>query len=463
MINIQPKIPKIEFTESRMKKNILIIEDDKVFNHLLEEHLSKKGYLISTSLSWAEALLFLKGNEPDLILLDVKLPDANGLDKLPEVVPQIPSIILTAYGSVQNAVTAMQRGAADYLIKPINIQELEIVVERVLENASIRSQLQVCKKIVDKKNSVGIIGNSKAINDTKSLIRAVAKSEINVLIQGESGAGKELVASAIHKESPRSNKNFVAVDCCTLTEDLFESELFGHEKGAFTGAITQKKGLIEGARHGTLFLDEIGEISPSVQAKLLRVIETGIFRRVGGTQDLRANVRILAATNRNLAEMSETKEFRADLFYRLSAFIIETPPLRNRLDDIPLLVEHFLSNHNFSRRIDVSIGKNALDNLMHYHWPGNVRELKNVVERAIILMGESNRLKKEHLIFNAAPQKKEDGISLLFDNEPTLEDIEKEYLKLMLTKYSDHRGKTAKALGVSERTLYRLVNKYDIN
>jgi len=462
MTNTQHETINPVHTDIKMKKSILIIEDDKVFNQILVDHLSKKGYLINTGHSWQEAEQFLKNNEPDLILLDVQLPDANGLDKLPELTPQIPTLVLTAYGSVQNAVTAMQRGAAEYLMKPINIQELEIVVERVLENASIKDQLQLCKNIAEKKTKGGIVGKSDCIEYTKKHIKAVAQSDINVLIQGESGAGKELVAQAIHKESPRANNNFVAVDCCTLTEDLFESELFGHEKGAFTGSVGQKKGLIEGAREGTLFLDEIGEISPSIQAKLLRVLETGIFRRVGGTKDLRANTRILAATNRNLAEMSEKKQFRADLFYRLSAFIIETPPLRERLDDIPLLVEYFLNNHSFSRRINVNIKENALNDLMHYHWPGNVRELKNILERAIILMGDTNKLTKEHLIFNFPSIKKESGISLQFKKEPTLEDIEKKYLKMMLKQYSDHRSKTAKALGISERTLYRLVNKYDI-
>jgi len=445
-----------------MKQTILVIEDDKVFSHILVDHLSKKGYLLNSCQSWQEAELYLNNNEPDLILLDVQLPDANGLDKLPTLVPLIPTLVLTAYGSVQNAVTAMQRGAADYLMKPINIQELEIVIERVLENASIRNQLQLCKNIAEKQIEAGIVGKSSAIEYTKKHITAVAQSDINVLIQGESGAGKELVAQAIHKESPRANKNFVAVDCCTLSEDLFESELFGHEKGAFTGAIGQKKGLIEGARQGTLFLDEIGEISPSIQAKLLRVLETGIFRRVGGTKDLRADVRILAATNRNLAKMSEEKKFRADLFYRLSAFIIETPPLRERLSDIHLLVEHFLSNHSFSRRINVKIGEKALNDLMQYHWPGNVRELKNILERAIILMGDVNEIQEEHLVFNFPAMKKETGTSLQFEEEPTLEVIEKKYLEMMLEKYSDHRGKTAKALGISERTLYRLVKKYDI-
>ena len=462
MKNTQQKFPDSLSNGGKLKRNILVIEDDKVFNHLLVDYLSKNNYQVNTSLSWDEARLFLKNNEPDLILLDVRLPDANGLDILPELVPQIPTLVLTAYGSVQNAVTAMQKGAADYLMKPINIQELEIVIERVLENASIRDQLQLCKNIAEKQNEGGIIGKSKVILYTKKHIKAVAKSDINVLIQGESGVGKELVAQAIHKESPRANKNFVAVDCCTLSEDLFESELFGHEKGAFTGAISQKKGLIEGAREGTLFLDEIGEISASIQAKLLRVLETGIFRRVGGTKDLRANVRILAATNRNLAKMSEEKTFRADLFYRLSAFIIEAPPLRERLEDIPLLVEYFLNNHNFSKRIDVTIDSDALNDLMAYHWPGNVRELKNVLERAIILLGEGNKLTSEELIFNFSSPKEKKGTSLQFENEPTLEDIEKKYLKMMLAKYSNHRGKTANALGISERTLYRLVNKYDI-
>lgn len=466
-----PKVPSASTTKNdtnkqaktrqRVSTSILLIEDDKVFSQLLVDYLSSKNYLINSAKSWREAKVFLNKNEPDLLLLDVQLPDANGLDLLIEIDPQIPTLVLTAFGSVQNAVTAMQRGADDYLMKPINIQELELVVERVLENAAIRRELQLRKKIDDRSHSK-FIGKSDALIHVKKHIKAVAQSDINVLIQGESGAGKELVAQAIHRASPRSKHNCVAVDCCTLTEDLFESELFGHEKGAFTGAITQKKGLIEGAKDGTLFLDEIGEISPSIQAKLLRVIETGIFRRVGGTKDLRSNARFIVATNRNLAEMSEKRTFRADLFYRLSAFIIEAPPLRDRLDDIPLLVEHFLKNHSFSRRIDVSVEHEALNDLMQYHWPGNIRELKNVIERALILMGDKNMLATEHLVFNYPSVKTNFNTTLTFKKEPTLEEIEENYLNKMLIKYSDHRGKTAEVLGISERTLYRLIKKYNL-
>lgn len=450
------KIPNNKSTHS-----ILVVEDDRVFNHLLVDHLSQQGYLVNSTKTWKEAEVYLKTNEPDLVLLDVQLPDASGLDKLSDLTPQIPTIILTAYGSVQNAVTAMHRGASDYLMKPISIQELEIVIGRVLENAAIRRDLQLCKNIADRHTKGHMVGKSATMQQLEFHINAVAKSEVNVLIQGESGSGKELVAQAIHRASPRSKRNFIAVDCCTLTEDLFESELFGHEKGAFTGAIHQKKGLIEGAKEGTLFLDEIGEISPALQAKLLRVIETDMFRRVGGTKDLHANVRILAATNRNLAEMSEEKTFRADLFYRLSTFIIEAPPLRERLDDIPLLVEYFLYNHQFSRRINVTVNSLALNDLARYHWPGNVRELKNVIERAIILMGNQSQLTREHLVFNCPVARTDSGVMLQFKEEPTLEQIEEKYMAMMLAKYAEHRGKTALALGVSERTLYRLIKKYE--
>jgi DNA-binding NtrC family response regulator len=447
--------------DNKNTHSVLVVEDDRVFNHLLVDHLGKQGYLVNSAKTWKEAEVFLTANEPDLVLLDVQLPDASGLDKLPDLTPQIPTIILTAYGSVQNAVTAMHRGAADYLMKPISIQELEIVIGRVLENAAIRRDLQLCKNIADRYNKGHMVGKSDTMQQLQTHIKAVAQSDVNVLIQGESGSGKELIAQAIHQASPRSERNFIAVDCCTLTEDLFESELFGHERGAFTGAIGQKKGLIEGAKEGTLFLDEIGEISSALQAKLLRVIETDMFRRVGGTKDLHANVRILAATNRNLGEMSEEKTFRADLFYRLSTFIIEAPPLRDRLEDIPLLVEHFLYHHQFSRRINVTADKAALNDLARYHWPGNVRELKNVIERAIILMGNQSKLTREHLVFNCPTARTDSGVMLQFKEEPTLEQIEEKYLMMMLAKYAEHRGKTAQALGVSERTLYRLIKKYE--
>ena len=271
------------------------------------------------------------------------------------------------------------------------------------------------------------------------------------------------MARAIHEQSHRAKRNFVAVDCCTLQENLFESELFGHEKGAFTGANQRKKGLIEGASGGTLFLDEIGEIPLPIQAKLLRVLETGIFRRVGGTRDLTADVRIVAATNRNLKKMSENGDFRADLFYRLEAFTIYTPPLQERREDIPYLVEHFIRNHNFSRRVQKTVTKEAIRKLIAYDWPGNVRELKNVVERSIILSRSNKTIREQHLTFSAC-EKQKTGFQLDVPPgaDPTLDDLEASYLKLLLTKHAGHRASVAEVMGISERHVYRLIKKYNL-
>jgi transcriptional regulator with PAS, ATPase and Fis domain len=270
------------------------------------------------------------------------------------------------------------------------------------------------------------------------------------------------VARAIHDHSGRARRNFVPVDCCTLQEKLFESELFGHERGSFTGADRQKRGLIEGAEGGTLFLDEIGEIDASIQAKLLRFLETGIFRRVGGTKDLHANARVVAATNRDLQIISETGDFRSDLYYRLSTFVIDVPPLRERREDIPYLAAHFIQNHNFSRRIDKRISSEAVRRLTAYDWPGNVRELKNVVERAIILSRDSDTIRPEHLAFGASAGRSNLKTTVSFDHDPTLDELQAEYLRLQLGKQSGHRAKVAEVLGISERNIYRMIRRYGL-
>ncbi|MCU7861587.1 MAG: sigma-54 dependent transcriptional regulator, partial [Candidatus Thiodiazotropha sp. (ex Lucinoma kastoroae)] len=307
-----------------MSESILVIEDDTTLNQLIVRQLTKAGYQSSGVLSWSAAQKHLHSNEPSLIVMDARLPDGDSLEQLPSIVDEYPVIILTAYGSVKDAVDAMKKGAADYLLKPISPEELLLTVERAISTAALRNDHQFCKRQLRATTykERTLIGHSSALDAIRRLIEAVAQDDISVLVQGESGTGKELVARAIHEYSPRSSRNFVAVDCCTLQEKLFESELFGHEKGAFTGADRQKKGLIEGAAGGTLFLDEIGETDPSIQSKLLRVLETGIFRRLGGIKDLVADVRIVAATNRNLEEMANTDGFRADLYYRLNGFNI---------------------------------------------------------------------------------------------------------------------------------------------
>jgi DNA-binding NtrC family response regulator len=447
-----------------MKSRILIVEDDAVLNRLMQEQLGEQGYEVMGVGTWRQADAFLAENEPHLLITDVRLPDGDSLERLPDLVKAQPVIVLTAYGSVRNAVEAMKAGAFEYLLKPASPDELSLVVQRALADAALRNDHQFCRRrLRATEGAVSfMIGVSAPLLRIKEVINDVAPSDITVLIQGESGSGKELVARAIHEASGRAKRNFVAVDCCTLQEKLFESELFGHERGAFTGADKQKRGLIEGAEGGTLFLDEIGEIDPTIQAKLLRVLETGVFRRVGGTKDLQANIRVVAATNRDLAALAEEGQFRSDLYYRLSAFVIDTPPLRDRRDDIPYLVTHFIQNHNFSRRINKRISSEAIRHLTAYDWPGNVRELKNVIERAIILSRDGSSIRPEHLAF-AGGGKHNLKMTLSFDNDPTLEELQAEYLKVQLGKHMGHRAKVAEVLDVSERNIYRLIRRYGLN
>jgi DNA-binding NtrC family response regulator len=445
-----------------LKASILVIEDDRVLNRMIVRQLEYMGYKGQGVENLAAARAWLHENEPDMIISDMRLPDGDCIDELQALGESHPVIVLTAYGTVKNAVEAIRAGAADYLTKPVSPEELSLTVERVLDTEALRNDHQFCKsRLAAQTGSHSyMIGQSNALNQVKELIDAVADTDLTVLVLGESGAGKELVARAIHDQSLRVNRNFVAVDCCTLQESLFESELFGHEKGAFTGADRKKKGLIEGAAGGTLFLDEIGEIPPPIQAKLLRVLETGKFRRVGGNRDLDSDVRIVAATNRNLKKMSETGEFRADLYYRLEAFSIYAPPLRERREDIPWLVEHFIRNHNFSMRVKKTVTKEAMRKLIAYDWPGNVRELKNVVERAIILSRRNKMIRSQHLTFGACQQETGLQLDLPGGSAPTLEELEAGYLKMLLEKHAGHRATVAQIMGISERHVYRLINKY---
>ena len=443
-------------------KEILIVEDDKTLNALMARQIKAMGYPVKPALNWVTARDYLSANEPALILLDCRLPDIDGHNVILEVANQYPVIVLTAYGSVQNAVRAMKAGAAEYLTKPVNFDELELIVKRTLETEALRKEHQFYRRQIRALGETRMVGRSKALLQVNALIDAVAPSDVTALIEGESGVGKELVANELHQRSARVDRNFIEIDCCTLHHSLFESELFGHERGAFTGADRRKPGLIEGAEGGTLFLDEIGELDLTLQAKLLRVLESGFFRRLGGTKDLRANVRVVAATNRNLEQMSREGKFRRDLYYRLSSFLIQVPPLRERREDVAELVAHFVQHLDIPQRINKSVSSAAMKQLVAYDWPGNVRELRNIVERAIILSGGDHEIRPEHLAFGASEAHALSGTSLSFSHDPSLEEIEQRYLEKMLEKHSGHRAIVAKVLGVSERNLYRLIRKYGL-
>ena len=444
-------------------KTVLVIEDDPVLNAFLSEHVRDLGLAVQSCTSWREVDDYLRRHEPVLMISDMRLPDGDLLERLPKLVAICPVIVLTAYASIRNAVAAIQAGAAEYLTKPLSPEELTVVIRRELETATLRMDHQYCKKRLQaREGSLSyMIGESAALQEVRNLVEAVAPTDMTVLIQGESGTGKELVARALHAGSHRAERNFVAVDCCTLQETLFESELFGHERGAFTGADRQKKGLIEAADGGTLFLDEIGEIALPLQAKLLRVLETGTYRRLGGVKDLSANTRVVAATNRDLAEMSVDGGFRRDLFFRLSPFVITNPPLRDRREDIPHLVQHFLDNHGFSSRINKSINQAAMRVMVAHDWPGNIRELKNAVERAVILARGKPRIGVEHLSFlNRRPT--QGHTRLEFNHDPSLQEVEATYLEQQLRKHAGHRGQVAQILGISERNVYRLIKRYQL-
>ena len=440
---------------------LLLIEDDAVLKKLLANALRGMGFAVAEAGSLAEARQYLAHHEPRLILTDARLPDGLLMDFLPKLTADYPVIILTAYGSVQEAVSAMKAGAVQYLSKPINLDELELEVKRALRQAALQKEHQFCKERLRRNNPHAMVGDSPAIKEVHRLIDAVARTDATVLIQGESGVGKELVAHAIHDQSPRAGGNFVALDCCTLQEKLFESELFGHEKGAFTGADKLKTGLIEAAAGGTLFLDEIGEIDLALQAKLLRVLETGQYRRLGGVKDLRANTRIVAATNRDLSSLSKEGKFRSDLYYRLSAFTLHIPPLRDRLLDVPELVGNFLAKRGFNRTQEKRVQAQAMRRLMEYSYPGNIRELRNMVERAVILSGDAEEIRAEHFIFESDAPARE-GFVLHFESEPSLDAIEQQYLHILNKKFSGHRGRIAATLGVSERNIYRMLAKHGL-
>jgi len=452
-------------SRTRHGKHVLVIEDDRTLNRLLVEQLRAMGHAPVGVHSWVEAKAALVTQDPALAVLDIKLPDADGVACLTELSAECPVIVLTAFGSIKHAVEAMRAGALEYLVKPVNPSELELAVNRALETSSLKRSYEYCRDQLNPSIGKIMVGQSAAFQELVRLIELVSPSDSTVLIQGESGVGKELVAKSIHQLSNRAKSNFVPVDATTLQETLFESELFGHEKGAFTGADRRKQGLIEVAERGTLFLDEIGELPANMQGKLLRVLETGEFRRVGGTQGLTSDIRFVAATNRNLRDLIEKGTFRSDLYYRLAAVVIRVPPLRERREDIPLLADQFVMSRSFQRDKQKRFSRDAIELLTSYHWPGNIRELKNVVERAVLVSGDQATIHARDLgLEGPATAVSVSGHSeLSFDHEPTLEEIKKTYLAKLVVTHRGHRARIAEILGVSERNTYRLLKKYGLS
>ena len=369
---------------------VLVVDDEERVRKLLTRLLQEEGHRVRAASSGREALEALEGEAYDLVLTDLTMPGMSGMDLLSEIRekwPEMSVILITAFGTVESAVEAMHKGAFHYITKPFKLDEVRIFTQRALQEGRTRRELAALRREVHQKfEYANIIGKSKAMRDVFSLIERVAPSNSTVLIQGKSGTGKELVAKAIHYNSPRRRSPFVPINCGAIAETLLESELFGHVKGAFTGAIANKKGIFEEAQGGTIFLDEIADTSPGMQVKLLRVLQEREIRRVGGNDTIKVDVRLIASTNRNLAEAVRERDFREDFYYRLNVIPLILPPLRDRPEDIPLLARRFLAGFAAEAGSEVTgISTEAMRALMHYAWPGNIRELENVIERAVTL------------------------------------------------------------------------------
>ncbi len=445
---------------------VLIVEDEEPFRKVVGEILQSAGHDVSLCESGAAACALAASRAFDLVISDVRLGDGpDGMEVLAafqRAQPQTPVILMTAFGDIENVMKAIQQGAYDYISKfPFQPRELLQTIERALERRRLLEENRALRR-EGRGRMREIVGRSPAMLEVYKLVARVAASLSTVLVVGESGTGKELVARAIHMHSARSTGAFVAVNCTALTETLLESELFGHAKGAFTGAVQTKRGLFEEAQGGTLFLDEIGDINPKMQAQLLRVLQEGEIRRVGGSEPIRIDVRVVAATNRDLEEEVQRGRFREDLYFRINVVTIRLPSLRERPEDIPLLVDHFLSKYaQREGRAEAGIADDAMEILRRYNWPGNVRELENVIERALALSKSGiilpSDLPAETRGADSRPNLVTNG-SLVSDR-PTLAELEQRYINLVLQQEGGNKKRAAEILGIDRRTLYRTLER----
>jgi DNA-binding NtrC family response regulator len=443
-------------SNKKPRVEVLLVDDEASFREVLAEELTGNGLRVTPVPDAEAALHAIEESTFDVAIVDLNLPGMSGeelIGELRERTSATEIVVLTGHGTMESAVRTLKGGAYDFLTKPCSLDELEAVILRAHEKRSLVRQNRLLQRELDRHDRFKeFVGDSRALHAVLEIISKVAQTESTVLIQGESGVGKELAARAIFRNSSRAGRPFIVVDCTSLQESLLQSELFGHERGAFTGAVSRKHGLCEVADGGTLFLDEIGEISLSLQSRILRVLDTGTFRRVGGVRDIRVDVRIICATNRDLAQMVQEGRFRQDLYYRINVVSFTLPPLRERPEDIPLLARYFAETSPVARRDDMTIADDALAVLRNYSWPGNVRELQNVVERAMILT-DRNEVTVADL-----PNTVRDGRSIvqtLMAGRPTLSELEREYITRLLDEFGGHRARVAEVLGVSERTLYR--------
>lgn len=443
-------------------KKILIVDDDAGHRIMIKATLLERGYEIFEASDGSEAVAMVEKRFFDLIMLDLKMKNMDGVEALKQIKkisPAIPVLIMTAYASVQTAVEALKLGAIDYLMKPLDIEKVIQTIDKALNSQTLKIDDKIFKERVDREfDFSSIIGKSKKMRDIFETIALTAPSDATILILGESGSGKELVAEAIHKNSLRKDKPFIKVNCAALAENLLESELFGHEKGAFTGAHSKREGRFEQANNGTLFLDEIGDMSASTQAKILRALQEGEFERLGGNKTIKVNVRIIAATNKNLEEEVEKGRFRKDLFFRLSVVPVYLPPLRERREDLPLLADYFLKKYaKKNKRLIKGFVPSAIDMLLRYQWPGNVRELENVIERAVIISRED--MITPDALPNALKNNPDGEADNSFDNLAgrLIKDVEKELIIKTLEQTNHNITQAAKLLGITRRGLqYKL-------
>ena len=445
-------------------KTILIVDDDRSIRHILKEALSSEKFNTHIVQDAESAIKLIEKNLVDLIITDLMMPGITGLEMMDKVKPNYPDIgfiFMTAFGTVDVAVDALKKGAFDFIAKPFSIAQIEAQIDKyfnfselVVENKSLKKQIKT--QINDKK----LIGESPAMNEVKTQIEMVAYSDAPVFLMGESGTGKELISESIHNSSERSKNPYLKVNCAAIPKDLIESTLFGHEKGAFTGALKQHKGLFEESSSGTLLLDEISEMPLPMQTKLLRILQEGTLTRVGSNKEIKVDVRIVATSNRKIYEEIEKGNFREDLFYRLNVFPINIPPLRDRKEDIPLLVNFFISDIlNKYNDADKQLDQSAMNKLINYVWPGNIRELRNIVERAYLLSKNDNKILKKHFILeNTTSLNKSKKVS---SQDPiTIAEMEKELIYNALERLGDNRNKAAEELGITVRTLRNKLHQY---
>ncbi len=440
------------------KYKVLVIDDDTQVREALATLLERNGFAVITASTGKAGVAQVVATSPDLVLSDIMMPEMDGfemLKKLKEMDGDLPVVLMTGYSSIEGAIKAIRFGADEYLTKPLDHVEVLHVIQKIQKQQELTKQNSMLRQRLAQTPKQELIGSSASMLKLKREIAKSAKSNISVLILGESGTGKELISEAIHNQSHRASEAFVAINCAAIPNDLLESELFGHEKGAFSGASTRKYGLFEMANNGTLFLDEIGEMSLPLQAKILRALETQKIRRIGSTKEIETDFRLVCSTNINLEKAMEAGSFRTDLYYRISPFIIHVSPLRDRIVDLPLLLSHFLALGGYPQ---LKWDEDFMTALSEYHWPGNIREFKNVVDRAILLR-ENDTLRSEDLGHHLAA-KPQTYHKRERDKVLTLAELERQHIASTVRTFNNNKTKAAKALGVSLKTLYNKLNTY---